>query len=91
MATGKKIPMRMCVGCRQMKEKRDMIRVLRTQDGEFCIDQTGKKNGRGAYLCKNPDCLKLAVKNHALDRSFKTKIPKETEEKLLEEMSVLAE
>ena len=64
----KKIPMRMCVGCRQMKEKKEMIRVLRTQDGEFCIDTTGKKNGPGAYICKTPRCLQAAVKNHGLER-----------------------
>ncbi len=91
MATSKKIPMRMCVGCRQMREKREMIRVIRTQDNEFLIDRTGKKNGRGAYLCKNPECLDQAVKNHGLERSFRTKIPKETAEKLLKEMRELAE
>ena len=87
----KKIPMRMCVGCRQMKEKKEMIRVLRTQDGEFCIDTTGKKNGRGAYICKNPQCLQAAVKNHGLERSFKTSIPKETAVLLENEMDQIAE
>ena len=88
---GKKIPMRMCVGCRQMKEKKDMIRVLRTQEGEFCIDITGKKNGRGAYVCKNPQCLQMAVKNHGLERSFKMSIPKETAVLLEMEMVRIAE
>ena len=88
---GKKIPMRMCVGCRQMKEKKDMIRVLRTQEGEFCIDMTGKKNGRGAYVCKNPQCLQMAVKNHGLERSFKMSIPKETAVLLEKEMERIAE
>ena len=88
---GKKIPMRMCVGCRQMKEKKDMIRVLRTQEGEFCIDITGKKNGRGAYVCKNPQCLHMAVKNHGLERSFKMSIPKETAVLLEKEMERIAE
>ncbi len=91
MATSKKIPMRMCVGCRQMKEKKDLIRVIRTQEGEFFIDRTGKKNGRGAYICKNPDCLSQALKNHGLERSFKTKIPKATEEMLQKEMNTFAE
>ncbi len=91
MASTKKTPMRMCVGCQQMRDKNNMIRVIRTQDGEFCIDRTGKKNGRGAYICKSPDCLELAVKNHGLDRSFKTKIPKDTVEMLEEEMRALAE
>ena len=87
----KKIPMRMCVGCRQMKEKREMIRVLRTQEGDICIDVTGKKNGRGAYLCKNPGCLELAVKNHGLERSFKMNISKETVTELTEEIRKIAE
>ncbi len=91
MAASKKVPQRMCVGCREMKDKKDMIRVVRTQDGEFDIDRTGKKNGRGAYICRNPECLEKAFKNHGLERSFKTKIPKDTAEKLMEEMRALAE
>ena len=86
----KKIPMRMCVGCQQMREKKDMMRVLHTQDGAFCMDTTGKKNGRGAYICKNPDCLKLASKNHGLERSFKMNIPKETVAELIKEMETIA-
>lgn len=82
----KKIPMRMCVGCREMKEKRSMVRVLRAQDGTFCIDETGKKNGRGAYICRNPQCLSLAIKNHGLERSFQSHIPKETAVKLQEKI-----
>lgn len=87
----KKSPMRMCVGCHEMREKRDMIRVLKTSDGTFCIDAAGRKNGRGAYLCKNPECLALAVRNHGLERSFKTGIPPEIVAKLTEEMSTVAE
>ncbi len=79
----------MCVGCRQMKEKKEMIRVIRTQEGEFIIDMTGRKNGRGAYICKNTDCLDQAFKNHGLERSFKTKIPKAAEEMLQKEMSTI--
>jgi hypothetical protein len=86
----KKIPMRMCVGCQEMKEKRDMIRVIKSQENEFCIDATGKKNGRGAYLCKNPDCLAKALKNHGLERSFKMSIPKSTVEQLVKEMEDIA-
>lgn len=86
----KKIPMRICVGCREMKEKREMIRVLKTQDNLFCIDTTGKKNGRGAYICRNADCLAKAVENHGLERSFKTKIPKETAAELIGEMKAIA-
>lgn len=86
----KKIPMRMCVGCRQMKEKKEMIRVLRTQEGEICIDVTGRKNGRGAYICRNAQCLQMAFKNHGLERSFKMSIPKETAVLLEKEMEHIA-
>ena len=73
----KKSPMRMCVGCHEMREKREMIRVLKMQDNTFCIDAAGRKNGRGAYLCKKMECLDQAVQNHGLERSFKMSIPKE--------------
>ncbi len=91
MPTSKKTPHRMCVGCREMKEKRELIRVLRTADGAFVIDPTGKGNGRGAYLCKNPDCLGKAIQNHGLERSFRSRIPKETAESLQREMTALIE
>ena len=58
----KKVPMRQCTGCREMKSKREMIRVIKTAENEICIDATGRKNGRGAYICPNIDCLKQAVK-----------------------------
>lgn len=87
----KKIPMRMCVGCQEMKEKRSMIRVLKTQEDAFCIDTTGRKNGRGAYICKSRDCLEKAIKNHGLERSFKMSIPKETAAELIKEMEAIAE
>lgn len=87
----KKIPMRMCVGCQEMKEKRNMIRVLKTQENTFCIDTTGKKNGRGAYLCKSADCLTKAIRNHGLERSFKMSIPKDTVAELVKEMESIAE
>ncbi len=86
----KKVPMRMCVGCRQMREKRDMIRVVRTQDETVILDATGKKNGRGAYICKDPVCLEKAIKNHGMERSFKMNIPKETVAELEKEMSLIA-
>ncbi|MCD8148054.1 MAG: YlxR family protein [Clostridiales bacterium] len=86
----KKVPMRMCVGCRQMKEKREMIRVVRLQDETIILDATGKKNGRGAYLCKDPACLEKAIKNHGMERSFKMSIPKETVAELEKEMSLIA-
>ena len=71
----KKIPLRQCVGCGEMKGKKEMMRVLRTVENEICLDITGKKNGRGAYLCRNRECLRQARKNKGLERSFKMSIP----------------
>lgn len=73
----KKIPLRQCVGCGEMKSKKEMMRILKTTEGPIVLDVTGKKNGRGAYLCKNMACLKLARKNKGLERSFKMSIPDE--------------
>ena len=81
--------MRKCVGCQEIKSKKEMIRVIRTSEGEFLLDATGRKNGRGAYLCPNSDCLAKAVKNKGLERSFKQAIPKEVYEALEKEMEVL--
>ena len=81
----KKIPMRQCVGCGEMKSKKDMMRVLKTMDGSIVLDTTGRKNGRGAYLCMNRECLKKAVKNKGLERSFKMSIPQEIYENLEKE------
>lgn len=81
--------MRKCVGCQEVKSKKEMIRVIRTSEGEFLLDATGRKNGRGAYLCPNSDCLAKAVKNKGLERSFKQAIPKEVYEALEKEMEVL--
>ena len=72
-----------------MKSKKEMIRVIRTSEGEFLLDATGRKNGRGAYLCPNSDCLAKTVKNKGLERSFKQAIPKEVYEALEKEMEVL--
>ena len=71
----KKIPLRLCVGCGEMKGKKEMMRVLRTVENEICLDITGKKNGRGAYLCRSRECLRKARKNKGLERSFKMSIP----------------
>ncbi|MBQ7954430.1 MAG: YlxR family protein [Lachnospiraceae bacterium] len=73
----KKIPLRQCVGCGEMKSKKEMMRVLKTAEDEIVLDVTGKKNGRGAYLCIAADCLKKARKNKGLERSFKMSIPEE--------------
>ena len=87
----KKIPLRQCIGCGEMKSKREMIRVIRTQEGEILLDATGRKNGRGAYLCPSEECLKKAVKNKGLERSFKMAIPKEVYENLEKEMETLGQ
>nr|WP_154478749.1 YlxR family protein [Suipraeoptans intestinalis] len=79
--------MRKCVGCQEMKSKKEMIRVIRTGEGEFLLDQTGKKNGRGAYVCPDQKCLELAIKNKGLERSFKQGIPQDVYESLKKEMS----
>ncbi len=83
----KKIPMRQCTGCREMRSKREMIRVIKTAENEIGIDATGRKNGRGAYICPNMECLKLAMKNRGLERSLKTAIPESVYQQLEEEMS----
>ena len=73
----KKVPLRQCVGCMEMKEKKNMMRVLKTPEGDFVLDTTGKKNGRGAYLCKSLECLKKAQKSKGLERSFKMNLSNE--------------
>ena len=73
----KKIPQRQCMGCRERKEKRQMIRVVRTPEGAVNLDFSGKMNGRGAYICPDPDCLKKALRSKALDRSLEVTIPEE--------------
>lgn len=87
--TQKKLPLRQCIGCQEMKPKKELIRVLRTPEDEFTIDSTGKKNGRGAYICHSHECLEKAIKSKGLDRSFKTSIPKEVYDKLREEMKAI--
>ena len=85
----KKIPQRQCIGCGEMKGKKEMIRVIKTAEGEILLDATGRKNGRGAYLCPSEECLKKAIKNKGLERSFNMAIPKEVYESLEKEMEVL--
>lgn len=89
MTMNKKVPLRKCVGCGEMKSKKEMMRVLKTTEGEFVLDATGKKNGRGAYLCFSKECLEKAVKSKGLERSFQQSIPKEVFEKLEKEMESL--
>lgn len=73
----RKKPQRQCIGCRESKEKQKLIRIVKTPEGEIVIDRTGRKNGRGAYLCDNEECLKKAKKSNALNRSFRMDVPKE--------------
>ena len=82
----KKIPMRQCLGCREMKPKRELIRVVPSPEGEISLDFKGKAPGRGAYICPAPACLKQAIKAKALERAFSTQIPEAVYEKLNEEM-----
>ena len=81
----KKIPLRQCIGCREMKPKRDLLRILRTPEGELLLDDTGKKNGRGAYLCRDIQCFAKARKSKALERSFQMGIGQEIYERLEKE------
>ena len=85
----KKIPLRQCIGCGEMKNKREMIRILKTAEGEIVLDATGRKNGRGAYLCPYMDCFLKAKKSRGLDRSFKMAVPAEVYERLEKEMGEL--
>lgn len=87
----KKIPQRQCIGCGEMKNKKEMLRVLKTTDDQIIIDATGRKNGRGAYICPSMDCYKKAVKNKGLERSLKMAIPKEVYEALEKEMDSIGE
>ena len=85
----KKVPLRQCIGCGEMKSKKEMIRVIKTADEEILLDATGRKNGRGAYLCPSMECIKKAVKSKGLERSFKMAIPKEVYDALEKEMEAL--
>lgn len=85
----KKIPLRKCTGCGEMKDKRDMIRIVKTSNNEFHVDATGKMNGRGAYICKSSECLEASIKNKGLERSFKTRVPSDISEGLKEALEAL--
>ncbi len=82
----KKIPQRQCMGCRERKPKRELIRIVRCTDGEVRLDFGGKMNGRGAYICPNSECLKKVRKSKALDRSLEVTIPEEVYDRLEKEM-----
>ncbi len=78
----RKIPLRKCTGCNEMKPKREIVRVVKNKEGEISLDLTGKKAGRGAYICNNAQCLKMARKNRGLERAFSCKIPDEVYDEL---------
>ncbi len=82
----KQIPARQCMGCRDMKPKNELVRVIKTPEGLVCLDKTGKMNGRGAYLCPNKDCYNKAVKSKGIERSLKTEIPTEIYEAIGKEL-----
>ena len=86
MAVKKKIPMRKCVGCGEMKPKKELMRILKTETGEFLVDADGKKNGRGAYICRSADCFRKAVRSRGFERSFRQQIPEEVYDRLEKEM-----
>lgn len=83
----KKIPMRKCVGCQEMKEKKQLIRVVKTAEGEIVLDDTGRKNGRGAYICRSSECLAKARKTKAIERSLGIEVSQEVYEELEKEMT----
>jgi len=86
---GKNIPLRKCLGCDEMLGKKGMLRVVKTKEGEISIDETGKKNGRGAYICRDMECFSKAQKKHSLERSLKCSISEEIYEKLRQEIEEL--
>lgn len=87
MQKPRKIPQRQCVSCRTMTDKRELVRIVKTPEGEIVLDTTGKKSGRGAYVCRNPECLRKARKSRALERAFETAIPAEVYDALEAQMS----
>lgn len=89
MGQVRKIPMRKCIGCQEMKHKKEMMRILKTTENEIILDTTGKKNGRGAYICFSRECFEKAVKSRALERSLKMNIPQEIYESLKKEIDVI--
>ncbi len=82
----KKIPLRKCTGCGEMKPKKELVRVVKTPDDEVLIDLTGRVNGRGAYICPNAQCLKIARKSKRIEKSFQMQIPDEVYDKMEEEL-----
>ena len=86
MSQTKKVPLRKCTGCNEVKNKKDMIRVIRDKEGNISMDATGRKNGRGAYICPHVKCLEKAMKSKGLERTLKAKVPEEVYEQLKAEL-----
>ncbi|MDE7268609.1 MAG: YlxR family protein [Lachnospiraceae bacterium] len=84
----KKIPVRQCIGCGELKSKKELLRILRTEQDGILLDTTGRKNGRGAYICPSAECLKRAKKTKGLERSFKIQVPEEIYDSLTKEIEV---
>ncbi len=80
----KKMPLRKCIGCQEMKNKKQLIRVVKNKENQFFVDLTGKQNGRGAYICSSSECIDKAIKNKALERTFACQVPKEIYEQMQE-------
>lgn len=89
MGQTKKIPQRKCVGCQEMRNKKELLRILRTEDGQVILDTTGRKNGRGAYLCYSKECFERAVKSKSLERALKTAVSAETYAALKKEIDAI--
>lgn len=85
----RKIPMRMCTACREMKPKAELVRIVKTPEGDIAPDFTGKRNGRGAYICRSAQCIEKARKSNALGRAFSEQVPPETYDRLLRELGLL--
>lgn len=82
----KKVPQRTCIGCREVKPKKELLRIVKTSENDISIDTTGKKNGRGAYICKNEKCLDMAIKTKRLSKEFEIVIPTEIYDSLREKL-----
>lgn len=87
MLKPRKIPLRKCTGCHEMKDKRELIRIVKDENSEFSLDKTGKKAGRGAYICLDENCLAKAQKSRGLERSFKMAVPKDVYEELANQLN----
>lgn len=86
MQKQKKIPQRKCIACQERDAKKGLIRIVKTKEGQIFLDPTGKANGRGAYICKDVECLKKAIKSKALNRAFKMEVPSDVYDNLLKEL-----